>query len=172
MRGVMGAADRAVALTRAALLAESPDSYVHDVQKDPRFQHRGVDLLWERPSLPVAGIEVKGDRNARRGNYFFELVSNVEKDTPGCFLYSVADLMAYVFLETRELHLLPLPDVRAWFLPLAKEFPLKSTRTKTGAVLYTTVGAAVPVKKVRKECPGIRVISPANNTGKLALTGA
>lgn len=161
MRGVMGAADRAVALARAALLEESPHSYVHDVQQDPRFQHRGVDLLWERPSMPVAGIEVKGDRNARRGNYFFELVSNVEKDTPGCFLYSVADVMAYVFLETRELHLLPLPEVRSWFLPRAKEFPLKSTRTKTGAVLYTTVGAAVPVKTVREGCPSIRVIKPA-----------
>jgi hypothetical protein len=156
----MGAADRAVALTRAALLAQSPDSYVHDVQKDPRFQHRGIDLLWERPALPVAGVEVKGDRNARRGNYFFELVSNVEKDTPGCFLYSVADVMAYVFLETRELHLLPLRQVREWFLPRAKDFPLKSTRTKTGAVLYTTVGAAVPVKTVRQGCPDVLVLKP------------
>lgn len=151
MRGVQGAADRAVSLVRAHLLAQVPGSRLHDVSLDPRFQHRGVDLLWDRPGQSPIGVEVKGDRQgARRGNFFFELVSNVEKDTPGCFLYSMADVMAYVFLDTREVHLLPLPRVREWFLSRAKEFPLKSTKTRTGAVLYTTVGAIVPVKLVTK----------------------
>ena len=49
MRGVMAAADRAVQLARTWLLESEPGSRVHDVQEDPRFQHRGVDLLWERP---------------------------------------------------------------------------------------------------------------------------
>lgn len=150
MRGVQGAADRAVALTREYLLEQEPRSFVHDVQADPRFQHRGVDLLWERPDLKVLGVEVKGDRQGkRRGNYFFELISNAEKDTPGCFLYSVADLLAYVFLDARELHCLELKAVRDWFLPRAKDFPLKTTKTKTGVFLYTTVGAIVPIREVR-----------------------
>ena len=97
MRGVLGAADRAVSLARQVLLAQAPTSLLHDVQVDPRFQHRGVDLLWEREGHPVWGIEVKGDRQGRRrGNYFFELISNAEKDSPGCFLYSTADLLVYV----------------------------------------------------------------------------
>jgi hypothetical protein len=147
MRGVMGAADRAVALTREVLLRQAPAGLVHDVQDDPRFRHRGVDLLWERPGEPLLGVEVKGDRQGgRRGTYFFELISNAERDAPGCFLYSEADLMAYVFLDRQELHLMDLKAVRAWFLPIAKEFPLKTTKTKTGAALYTTVGAVVPVR--------------------------
>jgi hypothetical protein len=154
MRGVQGAADRAVSLARQWLIAESPGSRVHDVQEDPRFQHRGVDLLWDRPGEPVLGVEVKGDRQARRGNYFLELVSNVERDTPGCFLYSTADLLLYVFLAPREVHCLPLKATRDWFIPRAKEYPLKSTRTRTGAVLYTTVGAIVPVKQILSEVPG------------------
>ncbi|MBL9038169.1 MAG: hypothetical protein JNG84_06645, partial [Archangium sp.] len=73
MHGVQGAADRAVALTRDYLASQAPDGLIHDVSTDPRFQHRGVDLLWERPGQPVWGIEVKGDRQGfRRGNYFFE----------------------------------------------------------------------------------------------------
>ena len=53
---------------------------VHDVQGDPRFQHRGVDLLWERPGEKVLGVEVKGDRQGhRRGTYFFEVISNAEE---------------------------------------------------------------------------------------------
>lgn len=154
MRGVSGAADRAVALVREHLLAEVPGSRLHDVQVDPRFQHRGVDLLWERPGQPVLGIEVKGDRQGgRRGNFFFELVSNLEKDTPGCFLYSMADVLAYVFLDKREVHCLPMAQVRAWFLERSKAFPLKSTKTRTGAVLYTTVGALVPVREVLRAFP-------------------
>ncbi len=149
MRGVQGAADRAVALARDHLLAEAPGSRLHDVSQDPRFQHRGVDLLWEREGQRVLGVEVKGDRQGgRRGNFFFELVSNLEKDTPGCFLYSVADLLLYVFLDKREVHCLPMKDVRAWFLPRAKQYPLKSTKTKTGHLVYTTVGAIVPVREV------------------------
>lgn len=154
MRGVQGAADRAVSLTRSYLSQVAPGSLVHDVQNDPRFQHRGVDLLWEREGHPVFGIEVKGDRQGRRrGNYFFELVSNVEKDSPGCFLYSVADLLLYVFLDAREVHALELKVVRDWFVPRAKEYPLKTTKTRTGALLYTTVGAIVPIKEVRRCVP-------------------
>jgi hypothetical protein len=150
----MGAADRAVALTRDVLLAESPKSYVHDVQDDPRFQHRGVDLLWERPNEKVLGIEVKGDRQGhRRGTYFFELISNAEKDSPGCFLYSIADLLVYVFLDVQHVHLLELKPVREWFVPRAKEYPLKTTKTRTGAKLYTTVGATVPIRHVRDAVP-------------------
>lgn len=154
MSGVQGAADRAVELARRYLSARQPGSCVHDVQRDPRFQHRGVDLLWERDEAQVLGVEVKGDRQARRRNYFFELISNFEKNTPGCFLYSLADVLLYVFLEPRELHHLPMPLTRDWFLDRAGTFPLKTTQTRTGAQLYTTVGAVVPVREVLLEVPG------------------
>jgi hypothetical protein len=154
MRGVQGAADRAVHLAHAYLTTLAPDGRVHDVQEDPRFRHRGVDLLWERPGVPVAGVEVKGDRHGRSGNFFFELVSNLEKDTPGCFLYSVADYLLYVFLERREAHLLPFQQTRDWFLPRAKLYPLKSTRTRVEKASYTTVGAIVPVREVLASVPG------------------
>lgn len=154
----MGAADRAVQHARTWLQATEPGSRVHDVQEDPRFQHRGVDLLWELPSGEVRGIEVKGDRQPRRKRYFFELVSNLERDTPGCFLYSGADLMLYVFLVQGELHVLPLKAVREWFLPRAKAYELRHAFTQTGAIRYTTVGAVVPVRDVREGVPGVQCI--------------
>ncbi len=154
MRGVQGAAARAAQLAADFLQSDAPGCRVHDVQEDPRFQHRGIDLLWEKPDGRVLGVEVKGDRQARRGNYFFELVSNLEKDTPGCFLYSEADLFLYVFVETREVHALPLQATRSWFLPRSREFQLRHTKTRTGASLYTTVGALVPVRDVLSSVPG------------------
>ena len=156
MRGVMGAADRAVSITRAFLTAEDPGGRIHDVQLDPRFQHRGVDLLWERSSGQVLGVEVKGDRRPKATTYFLELVSNLEKDTPGCFLYSTADLLVYVFLSCRELHHVPLTAAREWFVPKSKAFPLKSTTTRTGAIKYTTVGAIVPVPELQTSVPGAK----------------
>lgn len=151
MRGVQGAADRAVLLARDFLASQDAQSRVHDVQTDPRFQHRGVDLLWERSDGRVQGVEVKGDRNGRRGNYFFELISNLEKDTPGCFLYTAADIYLYAFLDTREVHALPMPATREWFLPRAKSFALKHVKTKTGAFTYTTVGALVPCRELLRD---------------------
>ncbi len=163
MRGVQGAAERAVALTRDVLTLEAPSSLLHDVSLDPRFQHRGVDLLWERPGERVLGVEVKGDRQGyRRGTYFFELISNAEKDSPGCFLYSVADLLVYVFLDAREVHVLELAPLREWFIPRAKAWPLKTTKTRTGANLYTTVGAIVPIREVKEAVPhALRVHRPS-----------
>jgi len=167
MRGVQGAADRAVQHARAWMLETAPGSRVHDVQEDPRFQHRGVDLLWELPTGEVRGIEVKGDRQTRR-RYWFELVSNVEKDTPGCFLYSGADLIVYVFLSQAELHVLPLKDVREWFLPRAKAYALKQTSTKTGAIRYTTVGAVVPCHEVLEAVPSVLHVPLKRRAGKNA----
>jgi hypothetical protein len=155
MSAVRGAAERAVYLCREHLLRLDPGSRVHDVQEDPRFQHRGVDLLWEQSSSHVLGVEVKGDRRgSRRGNYFFELVSNLEKNTPGCFLYSTADLLMYVFLSRLEVHELPLQKTREWFLQRAREFELRHTRTQLGKEHYTTVGALVPVRQVLKAVSG------------------
>ena len=97
-------------LVRGFLVHEVAGSQVHDVQEDPRFQHRGVDLLWERSDDDVLGVEVKGDRQGgRRGTYFLELVSNWRRTPRGAFSTARADLLAYVFLDRRELHLLPVP---------------------------------------------------------------
>jgi hypothetical protein len=168
MRGVQGAADRAVQHATTWMLETAPGSRVHDVQTDPRFQHRGVDLLWELSTGEVRGIEVKGDRQTRR-RYWFELVSNVEKDTPGCFLYSGADLMMYVFLTQAELHVLPLKDVREWFLPRAKAYALKHTSTKTGAIRYTTVGAVVPCREVLDAVPSALCVPLKRGASKGAV---
>src|SRR5260370_28091744 len=154
MTGVRGAADRAVELARSYLTRQDSLGQIHDVQEDPRFQERGVDLLWERLRAPVLGVEVKGDRQARRGNYFFELISNLERETPGCFLYSSADLLLYVFLSPREVHHLPMPATREWFLARANSFELRSTQSQAGPKRNTTVRVLVPMQLMLAHVPG------------------
>ena len=159
MQSVRGAADRAVSVARAYLRAQEAHAEIHDVQADPRFQARGIDFLWATKSGELLAVEVKGDRQAaRRGTYFFELVSNLEKNTPGCFLYSTANLLLYVFLQRLEVHALPLPETRSWFLAHADRYPLRHTGTRLGTEGYTTVGALVPVRDVLRGVPGARRI--------------
>lgn len=166
MQGVQRTADRAVACAIALLQARHPGSRIHDVQADPRFQHRGVDLLWDTAE-GLFGVEVKGDRHRAGVNYFLELVSNVEKETPGCFLYSEAHWLIYVFVHLGEAHLLPLGAARGWFLPRARQFTLRHTTTRIGAHHYTTVGALVPVGELLDAVPGAERITLPETVGQL-----
>lgn len=163
MQGVSRTADHAVAVACALLQQRRPGSRVHDVQQDPRFQHRGVDLLWDTGE-EVLGVEVKGDRHRTGANYFLELISNAEKDTPGCFLYSEAEWLVYVFVHRAEAHLLPLRAAREWFLPRAKSYALRHTRTRIGREHYTTVGALVPVRELLEGVPAAEKIRLASSS--------
>jgi hypothetical protein len=152
MHSVMGAANRAVAMACRWMRERCPQATFHNVQEEPRFQHLGVDFLWEKDAYTVEGVEVKGDRS-RGKHFFFELVSNFERNTPGCFLYSRADWMLYVFLPLRRLYALPLPATRQWLLPLAQSFPLQKAHTRTGPIAYTTLGVTVPVATLVRALP-------------------
>ncbi len=161
IHGVARTAQRAVEIATQILLAKAPKSLVHDVQDDPRFRRRGIDLLWDRPGAALLSIEVKGDRYGRKpARYFFELLSNAERNTPGCFLYSTAHIYLYVLFAFREVHLLHLEAVRGWFRDHASEYPLKATRTRVGPSFYTTVGAPVPVRDILRAVPnGVEIAS-------------
>ena len=156
MHSVMGAANRAVAMACQWMRGIHPQAHIHNVQEEARFQHLGVDLLWEKDTQQIEGVEVKGDRS-RGKHFFFELVSNFEKNTPGCFLYSRADWLVYVFLPLRTLYVLPLPATRAWFLPLAQTFRLQKAHTRVGPVAYTTLGVTVPVGILMRALPQVCV---------------
>jgi hypothetical protein len=80
----------------------------------------------------------------------------LEKNTPGCFLYTDADAIAYVFLETREVHFIPMPVTRQWFLEQKERFPLRHTQTRMGEKKYTTVGSPVPCRTLWAEVPDIQ----------------
>ena len=92
------------------------------------------------------------------------------KKTPGCFLYTEADFYLYAFLDTQEIHVLPMPSTRAWFLPLAKNFSLKHVPTHQGPIRYTTVGAIITVKRVLNEVPGAKKWGQATFFGQPRLS--
>ncbi len=140
-----------------AWLRSQPETIdIINVEDDPQFQCRDIDLIWTRHNGETL-IEIKGDRWNKTRNLFFETHSNLEKGTPGCFLYTEADWLFYYFVNTRQLYKLPMPKTREWFLITMRRFQERSTKTPVGSNYYTTVGRLVPIAVVMLEVPGVKM---------------
>lgn len=99
-----------------AWLKSKPETIsVQNVELEPAFQQIDVDLIWTTQNGSKK-IEIKGDRLHKTRNFFFETHSNLEKGTPGCFMYTEADYLFYYFVTPRLLYWLPMPATRNWFV--------------------------------------------------------
>lgn len=134
---------------------------IENVEDDVAYRAKDIDLIWSRESKGIFKkvlIEVKVDNYFHTGNYFFETFSNVEKNTPGCFIYSQADYFFYYFLGV-EIHVIELGPVRSWFLEKLGEFPRKRTTTPVGGSFYHTEGRLVKRSYLKEALPNhVRVI--------------
>jgi hypothetical protein len=140
-----------------AWLRSKPETInVVNVENNPDYQCRDVDLIWTTQTGGIL-VEVKGDRWDRTKNFFFETHSNLEKATPGCFIYTEADWLFYYFVNTRLLYRLPMPKTREWFHITMRRFRERSTTTPVGNSYYTTMGRLVPISTVMLEVPGIKM---------------
>jgi hypothetical protein len=130
---------------------------VVNVENDKKYQGMDVDLLW-KTTLGDKTIEIKGDTYHQTGNFFLETYSNKERNTPGCFMYTEAQLIYYYFVIIKKLYVLPMPKTRLWFLGHADEFSEKPTQTIVGnGVYYTTVGRLVPIKTLLQNVDGVKI---------------
>lgn len=133
---------------------------VCNVEDDPGYRKKDIDLLWHRQKngqTKILSVEVKVDSYFQTGNYFLETISNVERNTPGCFLYSEADYFFYYFLE-KELHVLHLDTVRPWFKSQMNHFKAKRTSTPVGDGFYETEGRLVNRALLRQALPKHAVV--------------
>jgi hypothetical protein len=124
---------------------------VVSVEKDKTYQTKDIDLLWYKLNGVIIPVEVKGDRYHRTGNYFIETVSNTTKNTPGCFVYTEAELFFYIFIFSREVCVVPVEKARAYLAERTNNFadtgPYRqvetATKDKKGTILYKTRGLLV-----------------------------
>ncbi len=135
---------------------------VINVEDDVYYRNKDIDLIWKRnigSQIIGTKIEVKTDRYARSGNYFLETISNESKNTSGCFLYTEADFVYYYFIETKELHILPMPESRDWFILNMERFKERRTSTPVENGSYCTVGRLVPRYIMQKEVQNIKIVN-------------
>lgn len=157
MNDGLAVAHRATSDITAWLLRQSATVAVKNVENDPRFQRLDIDLLWQTRGATYS-VEIKGDRLHQTGNFFFETVSNRERGTPGCFLYTEANYLFYYFVRTHTLYILPMPQTRDWFRANLQGFRERATRTPVGQTYYTTVGRLVPIGAVLRGVPQVRQV--------------
>ncbi len=153
---VTGLAMRAVTRHLESLVK---DGLVVAVDEDPAWQAKGIDLIWRVTGKPDTTVEVKGDRWYRTGNFFLETESNVERQTPGCFVSTSSEVFAYYFVDAGELHLLPTKPLQEWFAANQSRFERKLTSTRIGGrIAYHTAGRLVPRAEVRSVFPDYPII--------------
>lgn len=135
---------------------------VINVENDEAYRRKDIDLLWvhkENDSKRITSIEIKGDRWYKTGNYFLETISNKSKGTPGCFMYTEADFIYYYFVTERELHILPMPETKNWFIKNINRFVQKETSTPVNGQYYITVGRLVPRRMLQNEVSGAKIVN-------------
>ena len=138
-----------------------PYYIVKDIQDNKQLRNTDVDLLVinvkDIDNLKISKVEVKTDRYYYTGNYFFETISNKNKNTVGCFLYSKADFLFYYFQDKKELHILPFKETREWFNKNKNRFETRQPATPDddGQILYESEGKIVPRNIVSDEVKGI-----------------
>jgi len=156
MQESMEVAERASSDIETWLNSLNKTQNVTNVEDEPEYQDIDVDLLWETQKNEYQ-VEIKGDRQHETGNYFFETISNKGKNTPGCFMYSEADLLLYYFVDIKKLYILPLKETRKWFIENIDQFQERETTTPCGDDdYYITVGRLVPIDTVLKSISGIK----------------
>lgn len=163
MGGASQVADKAAADIEALLKKQAVTLEVINVEGDPVYREKDIDLLWKVKlsdgTSKTVSIEVKGDRWHKTGNYFFETLSNEGKGTPGCFMYTEANYVYYYFVDERELHILPMPATKEWFIKHLPEFKERKTSTPVGnGEYYVTVGRLVPRHIVLANVPGVKIL--------------
>lgn len=144
-------------------LTKRPETVaVINVENDRRFQLCDIDLLWVyryKKQFIIKAVEIKADRYSHTGNYFIETVSNKNKGSPGCFLYTEAHYLFYYFIDIRELNIIPMPDGKEWFEKNKHRFQEKHLATTIGdKKAYGSSGMLVPKSIMNKEVKGVRTI--------------
>lgn len=136
---------------------------VHNVENNKRYQEKDIDLVWlyfrddryEGDNIGTSTLEVKAD-TYDSPNFFLEIISNDNKNTPGCFLQTQSDYLYYYFINKKILYIIPTKEAQDWYyskIEQGKQFKHASvpTKNKFGEVLYRNKGALVNIKQMMKE---------------------
>jgi hypothetical protein len=121
---------------------------VWDVQENPFFQERDIDFIVTRKPGITQAIEIKVDSYYHRSpNIFWEEMSNVELDNPGCLMHSQATHIYYYFHPGDMLYIFNLPETRQWYSDNKHRFQEKQLKNKCGRnkeSTFTTLGRIIP----------------------------
>lgn len=86
---------------------------VTDVTNIKEFQEKDIDLIITNKDGSIETVEIKTDTYPT--NFFYETLSDVERNTAGCLEKSLADFLYYYFINIGKLYIIPMKPFREWF---------------------------------------------------------
>lgn len=119
---------------------------VIDLEGNKLYQKKDIDFILKKGSKRMK-VELKSDTYIPR-NFYIETVSNVGKDTEGCFLYTESDYILYGFINHGIFYMIPTVKFQAWFNENEHRFSEPNTKVFTPAGKdggYYSKGKLVPV---------------------------
>lgn len=154
--------DKGIEIVTAYLKNNKRVNKIVNVENYKEFQKKDIDILVNMniEGIPKwVAIEVKCDSYAS-GNLYVETISNMNKNTLGCLMYSEAHYLFYYFEKYQDLYILPMKKFRNWFKDNIKRFNKKNLFTKLpdGKILYESEGYTVPLKIIKQEFRPLRII--------------
>jgi hypothetical protein len=96
-------------------------SNVENVSGVAEYRVKDIDFIITTHENDKLAYELKTEPTANKtGNFFYEYTCNVEKNTPGCFMFSEADYWMTFIPQSGMLYVFPLLDYREYVLQAAK----------------------------------------------------
>jgi len=96
------------------LMSRESVKNVIDVSDDRDYQKKDIDYIVQFHKGKNVSIEIKCDTYYHTGNFFLELISNDNKGTEGCLIYTEADYLFYFFDKVNILYIIPVKELQQW----------------------------------------------------------
>lgn len=142
---------------------ESTGYKVMNVEGDREYQKKDIDILIEKSGINLS-VEIKGDSYYPK-NFYIEEISNVNKNTPGCLLYTESDYIFYYFIKYKELYIIDTKEFQNWYKLNKDSGKLKEINTKivtpVGGGYYQSYGRTLNIKILMKDL-GSKAIKKVN----------
>lgn len=86
-----------------------------DVRGDKTYWEKDVDYFVMFIDKSCHPIEIKTDTYSHTGNIFYEDISCIERNTPGCFQKTKARWLFYYFVNDGTLYIIHVKKFREWY---------------------------------------------------------
>ena len=109
------------------------------------------DVLYNTDKETIVSVEIKAELANKWDNFFLETWSNLSRLTIGWMFTLRADWLFYYFLESDELHIIPLPKLQRWAFIEKKIYDFPECKQGKYVQLNDSWGRCVPIKVLQKE---------------------
>lgn len=127
---------------------------VRNVEGVKYYQSQDVDFIMDLGGKKKKKFELKADTYYMK-NFYIEVISNKDKNTTGCFLYTKSDYILYYYVNHGKCFIIPTKEFQEWFNKNIDRFeePRSKVFTPVGndGEGYFSEGRLVPVNVMVEE---------------------